>query len=167
MQFENGTGTNMSSGGPEQSEIEIRRIQSGDIPAIIALDERVTEIAKPEYWQEIYERYSTRRMDERFFLVACSVGEAECKVLGYIVGAVRGWEFGSAPSGWIFGFAVEADTRQQGIGEKLFMAISAEFAAADITTIRTMVPRQNALHMAFFRSEGMVAGPYIQLEMEL
>jgi hypothetical protein len=34
-------------------------------------------------------------------------------------------------------------------------------------TMRTMVPRQNQLHMAFFRSEGMVAGPYIQLEMEL
>jgi hypothetical protein len=30
-----------------------------------------------------------------------------------------------------------------------------------------MVARQNQLHMAFFRSEGMVAGPYIQLEMDL
>ena len=39
--------------------------------------------------------------------------------------------------------------------------------AAEIRTMRTMVARQNQLHMAFFRSEGMVAGPYIQLEMDI
>ncbi len=149
---------------PEQGKIVIRRVESADVAVIIALDKRITELAKPEYWQDIFERYSIRGKDERFFLVACNTNK---DVLGYIVGAVRGWEFGSEPSGWVFGFAVEPDTRQQGIGEKLFMAISAKFAETGAKTIRTLVPRQNPLHMAFFRSEGMVAGPYIQLEMEL
>jgi len=153
----------MSEAETEQNQIDVRRVESSDIAAIIALDERVTDLAKPEYWQDIFERYSTRRKDERFFLVACSEG----KVLGYIVGAVRGWEFGSEPCGWVFGFAVEPNTRQRGIGEKLFLAIKKEFATTTAKTIRTMVPRLNPLHMAFFRSEGMVAGPYIQLEMEL
>jgi hypothetical protein len=30
-----------------------------------------------------------------------------------------------------------------------------------------MVARDNHLHMTFFRSEGMMAGPYIQLEKDL
>jgi hypothetical protein len=30
-----------------------------------------------------------------------------------------------------------------------------------------MVARDNRLHLLFFRSEGMMAGPYIQLEKEL
>ncbi|MCB1368948.1 MAG: N-acetyltransferase, partial [Rhodobacteraceae bacterium] len=58
-------------------------------------------------------------------------------------------------------------TREQGIGETLFQAISERFRAAGISTMRTMVARQNQLHMAFFRSEGMMAGPYLQLEKEL
>ena len=33
--------------------------------------------------------------------------------------------------------------------------------------MRTMVARDNRLHLLFFRGEGMMAGPYIQLEKEL
>ncbi len=150
------------------SKITIRRVRQDDLGSVVALDDRVTGNEKPEYWQDIFERYATRRLDERFFLVAeASDPNADFTLLGYIVGEVRGWEFGSSPCGWIFAFSVEPDTRQQGIGEHLFEAMSEEFKTAGITTMRTMVARQNQLHMAFFRSEGMVAGPYIQLEKEL
>lgn len=151
-----------------KSEINIRRVREADLDHIVELDERVTQLAKPDYWHDIFERYATRRVDERFFLIAEASGDAPgFQVLGYIVGEVRGWEFGSEPCGWVFAFAVEPGTRLQGIGEQLFEAISTEFRSAGMQTMRTMVPRQNQLHMAFFRSEGMVAGPYIQLEMEL
>lgn len=146
-------------------EIRIDRVSMADTDQIIALDERVTQLVKPDYWPDMIERFSTRRQDERFFFVAKDAGDEQ--VLGYIVGQVRGWEFGSEPSGWVFGFAVEPDTRQQGIGEQLFTTLSDAFIETGVKSIRTMVPRQNPLHMAFFRSEGMVAGPYIQLEMEL
>lgn len=148
--------------------IQIRPADKADLAAISALDARVTSNAKPDYWQDIFERYATRRVDQRFFLVAHLVeADPDFPILGYIVGEIRGWEFGSEPCGWIFAFSVEPDTRQQGIGEQLFEAISAAFKSAGVNTMRTMVPRQNQLHMAFFRSEGMVAGPYIQLEKEL
>ena len=74
---------------------------------------------------------------------------------------------GPKPCGWIFAFSVDPGIREQGIGECLFEAISDKFKAVGIKTMRTMVDRQNRLHMAFFRSEGMVAGSYIQLEKEL
>ena len=113
-------------------------------------------------------RSAKRRQEERFFLIAETTGESlKPALLGYIVGEVRTWEFGSEPCGWVFAFSVEPGTRQQGIGEKLFESISQKFKQAGIKTMRTMVPRQNQLHMAFFRSEGMVAGPYIQLEKDL
>jgi ribosomal protein S18 acetylase RimI-like enzyme len=146
----------------------IRRVREGDLDHVIELDARVTGNAKPDYWRDIFERYATRRLDERFFLIAQSGDESgDHPMLGYIVGEVRGWEFGSEPCGWIFAFSVEPDTRQQGVGEHLFQAMSKAFKSAGIGTMRTMVARQNQLHMAFFRSEGMVAGPYIQLEMEI
>jgi len=33
--------------------------------------------------------------------------------------------------------------------------------------MRTMVARDHRWHLMFFRSEGMTAGPYIQLECEI
>jgi len=152
----------------QSQQITIRRVNKADLDHVTALDERVTKIAKPGHWHDIFERYAERRVKERFFLVAeAAEGATERPLLGYIVGEVRTWEFGSEPCGWVFAFSVEPGTREQGIGEKLFADISDRFKQAGITTMRTMVPRNNQLHMAFFRSEGMVAGPYIQLEKDL
>jgi len=149
-------------------DVTIRRASQADLPQIVALDERVTRLAKADYWDDIYERYATRRVHERFFLVAeTGIGGPAPKIVGYIVGEVRAWEFGSEPCGWVFAFSVDPETRLRGIGERLFETISNEFRAIGISTMRTMVPRENRLHMSFFRSEGMVAGPYIQLEMDL
>lgn len=152
----------------QNHQINIRRVHKRDLDHVIALDEQVTGVAKSIYWNDIFKRYAKRRIDERFFLVAESVDDTlELPLLGFIVGEVRTWEFGSEPCGWVFAFSVEPRTRQQGIGEKLFEAISQKFKQAGIATMRTMVQRQNQLHMAFFRSEGMVAGPYTQLEKDL
>jgi len=149
-------------------KLNIRRVTQGDLTYISDLDERITGAPKPDYWQDIYDRYAERRTDERFFLIAEAPDETGGAVaLGYIVGEIRGWEFGSEPCGWVFAFAVDPRTRQQGVGEHLFQALSSQFRVAGMTTMRTMVPRENRLHMAFFRSEGMVAGPYIELEKEL
>lgn len=148
--------------------VEIRRACLSDIDAIIDLDERVTRIAKPDYWSDIFERYGNRRLDERFFLVATAESAGgQPPLLGYIIGEVRAWEFGSEPCGWVFAFSVDPRARQQHIGEQLFERISGEFRAAGVHVMRTMVARDNQLHLSFFRSEGMMAGRYIQLEKDL
>ncbi|HHB80638.1 MAG TPA: GNAT family N-acetyltransferase, partial [Aliiroseovarius sp.] len=70
---------------------EIRRATEDDLAAVVDLDARVTGQSKPEYWADIFERFGTRRQDERFFLVA----EGDAHIAGLIAGEVRGWEFGS------------------------------------------------------------------------
>ena len=146
----------------------VRRVRVGDISHVIALDERVTGLAKPRYWEDVFERYGRRRLQERQFLIAePDVPDARTPILGFIIGEVRAWEFGSAPCGWVFALSVEPKARLQGIGERLFEAISNEFLKAGVSKMRTMVARDNRLHLMFFRSEGMMAGPYIQLEKEL
>jgi ribosomal protein S18 acetylase RimI-like enzyme len=152
--------------GPAAVPVQIRRAKASDITAIVDLDERITKIAKPDYWRDIFERYGNRRLDERFFLVAVLEGSPS-SILGFVIGEVRAWEFGSAPCGWVFAFSVDPRARQQHIGEQLFEAISNEFRSAGVHVMRTMVARDNQLHLAFFRSEGMMAGRYIQLEKEL
>jgi L-amino acid N-acyltransferase YncA len=57
--------------------------------------------------------------------------------------------------------------RLHGIGSALLEVISREFKKAGVSKMRTMVARDGRLPLLFFRSEGMMAGPYIQLEKDL
>jgi ribosomal protein S18 acetylase RimI-like enzyme len=150
------------------SVVRVRRVQAADIPDVIALDTRVTKLAKAEYWDDVFRRYGKQRLHERFFLVAENrIDRADPRVLGFIIGEVRAWEFGSTPCGWVFALSVEPETRLHGIGNALLDAISGEFKKAGVSKMRTMVARDALLPMLFFRSEGMMAGPYIQLEKDL
>ena len=54
-----------------------------------------------------------------------------------------------------------------GVGSALMEAISRNFREAGIDTMRTVLSRKNHLLMSFFRSHGMMAGPYIELEKAL
>jgi len=128
----------------------------------------VTGLSKPDYWDDVYRRYGRRRTSERIFLVAGpATRQGDAHVLGFIIGEVRAWEFGSAPCGWVFALSVEPDSRLHGVGSAMLEAISERFRKAGVGKMRTMVARNAQLPLVFFRSEGMMAGPYIQLEKDL
>ncbi len=151
-----------------ESAVSVRRVRAADISQVVALDTRVTKLAKAGYWNDIFRRYGKQRSHERFFLVAENrKGRPDSRLLGFIIGEVRAWEFGSSPCGWVFALSVEPKTRLQGIGSALFEAISGEFRKAGVSKMRTMVARDGRLPLLFFRGEGMIAGPYIQLEKDL
>jgi GNAT superfamily N-acetyltransferase len=148
--------------------VRVRRVRAADMADIIALDARVTKLAKAEYWNDVFSRYGKRRLHERFFLVAENrAGDAAPRAVGFIIGEVRAWEFGSTPCGWVFALSVEPEMRLRNVGTALFSAIAGEFKKAGVDKMRTMVARDARLPMMFFRGEGMTAGPYLQLEKDL
>ena len=148
--------------------VRVRRVKKADLAHVIALDTRVTRIAKTEYWNDIFSRYGRQRSRERFFLVAeGGMNRSAADFLGFIIGEIRAWEFGSSPCGWVFALSVEPKMRLRGIGSALLEAISGEFKKAGVGKMRTMVARDGDLPLLFFRSEGMIAGPYIQLEKDI
>jgi L-amino acid N-acyltransferase YncA len=143
--------------------VRIRPALAADVPSIIALDEEVTGLAKPAYWQDMFERFGVRGRAERFFLVA----ERQDRVEGFIIGEVRAWEFGSPPCGWIFAIQVRPKGRLKGIGTQLFEALCDCFRKTGVANVRTMLARDNTTILSFFRSQGMMAGPFIELEITL
>ncbi len=146
----------------------VRRVRASDLAHVIALDTRVTKIAKAEYWNDIFNRYGKQRSRKRFFLIAESrINRSASNFLGFIIGEIRAWEFGSSPCGWVFALSVEPKMRLHGIGSALLDAISSEFKKAGVGKMRTMVARDSDLPLLFFRSEGLIAGPYIQLEKDI
>jgi GNAT superfamily N-acetyltransferase len=144
-------------------KVHIRAAVAGDLSAVIGLDKEVTGLAKPDYWRDLYERFGIRRRSERFFLIAESAEGIE----GFVIGETRAWEFGSPPCGWIFAIQVRPRRRLKRVGTNLFNAICDRFRRAGVDKIRTMLARDNTLILSFFRSQGMMAGPFIQLEMSL
>lgn len=143
-------------------DLTIRAAGQADMKAVRALDNKITGIDKPDYWREMYRRYGDQ--DGRYFLVAEGEGR---NIAGFIIGEIRAWEFGSPPSGWVFAIGVDPEGRLNKVGTRLFAAICGQLRAAGVDTVRTMLARDDDLNMTFFRAQGMMGGPFIQLEMEL
>ncbi|MCD6043831.1 MAG: hypothetical protein K0R40_3434, partial [Burkholderiales bacterium] len=125
---------------------KIRRARAADLAQVIEIDARITGMRKPAYWRGILRRY-------RLFLVLTD----RTKVQGYIVGDVRDWEFGSPPCGWVFGIGVRPESRLKGAGTELLDALCEAFRSRGVDKVRTLLARDNALVLAFFRSQGMMA----------
>ena len=150
--------------GPNMEELySIRNAIPRDLDDIIALDEDSTKEPKPDYWRGIFAHYVTGGEHDRLFLVA----EAKGAVVGFIVGEIRAWEFGSPPCGWVFALTVSPKAREMGIGKRMMEEISARLKLAGVTTVRTMVDRSDKLTLSFFRSLGLRTGSYIELEKSL
>jgi len=141
----------------------VRPVRRGDLEPIVALDARVTGLEKRDYWAALYRRYGASLRAERQFLVA----EAGGRVVGFVIGEVRDWEFGAPPCGWVFAIDVHPEARLAGTGTRLLDAICAGFRRAGVSKVRTMLSRDNNLVLSFFRSQGMMTGPFIPLEMDL
>jgi ribosomal protein S18 acetylase RimI-like enzyme len=132
----------------------------------VALDALVTGLAKPDYWRAQLARCAARRGTPPFFLVAQAPDSAQM-LLGFILGEVRAWEFGSEPCGWVYAIAVAPDARQSGLGATLLDAITVRFRERGVAKVRTMVARGDRLLLLFFRAAGMSTGPYVELAKDI
>jgi GNAT superfamily N-acetyltransferase len=135
----------------------IRPVQVSDLKAISALDERETGVAKPDYWREMLS-------PDRHFLIAET---DKGRLAGFIAGEIRAWEFGQPAAGWVFAIQIDPKLRLKGVGTELFEAIVARFKEKGVTRVRTLVDRKDHLILSFFRAQGMVAGPSLQLDKDL
>lgn len=141
-------------------QVTIRNALATDFDAVIELDLVGASGEKPAYWRGIFDRYVTTGRDVGFFLVA----EKNEEVIGFTVGEVRAWEFGSPPCGWVFALGVSPKTREMGVGQLMFNEMCQRLKKAGVSTVRTMVDREDKLTLSFFRSQGLRTGRYIELE---
>ena len=145
------------------ANLRIRAVAEADLAHVIALDAEMTGVEKGEFWGDTFARLVNRT--DRHFLVAEDPRGGPIR--GYIVGEVRAYEFGSEPCGWVIAIGVDPRFRVRRTGEKLFEAMCERLRADGVATVRTMVAREDRLDMAFFRAQGMMAGPFIELEKPL
>lgn len=150
-------------GAYKNEHISIRNAKSSDLEAVIALDDSGPQNEKQAYWSHVFNHYVGCDKHDRHFLVS----EISGKVVGFIIGEVRAWEFGSPPCGWVFTLLVSPQTRQMGIGRLMFEEICTSLKRVGVATVRTMVERDNKQTLSFFRGQGLSSGRYVELEKSL
>jgi ribosomal protein S18 acetylase RimI-like enzyme len=156
--------------GATYEQTRVRRLRSGDLPAVVELDALLTGAPKEDYWGRIFERFL--REEGCIGLAATEPdgsdgAEGEPRFQGYLFGELRAFEFGSEPCGWIFAVGVHQDAMRSGVGSALLEEACRLFGRLGVEAVRTMVPRTDVPFLSFFRRHGFVGGPFVQLELSL
>lgn len=139
-------------------------LQAAHLDDVIRIDALHTGVPKPGYWGDVFERFlETRSGGNRVGLAA----EDREKTIGYLLGEVRAFEFGSEACGWIFGVGVDPGRLRTGVGGRLLDEARRRFRATGVSTIRTMVRRNDVPVLSFFRAHDFVGGSFTQLESGL
>ncbi|HET9314009.1 MAG TPA: GNAT family N-acetyltransferase [Vicinamibacteria bacterium] len=145
------------------SGLRIRPLSRADLASVTRIDAHHTKARKPGYWKRVFADFLGRHSGHvRVGLAA----EVDGRMAGYLLGEVRAFEFGSGPCGWIFAVGVDPLRLRLGVASALLAEACRVFRAAGVTTVRTMVRRNDVPVLAFFRSSGFSGGSYVQLERD-
>lgn len=93
--------------------------------------------------------------------------ESDDKLVGYLFGEVRAFEFGSEACGWIFAVGVDPPFLRSEVGSTLLAEACRRFRRAGAGRVRTMVRRNNVPVLSFFRANGFAGGSFVQLELDI
>ena len=141
----------------------LRDMWEGDILAVAVVRQQLVSTPVPEDW-----RARVQSVLDAAGVAVVATGEGGPRdVIGYVVGEVRSWEFGSRTAGWIFDLGVAPGHQRGGVANALLMEAVRRFRDGGVTTVRTMVRRDDVAVLRFFRSGGFEAGPYTELELDL
>ena len=143
-------------------DVKIRPVTELDIEAICKIDERITGKYRPEVWEDRVVYYIRRDPD------SSQVAEVGGKVAGFMLGEVRGGEFGlEEPTGWVEFFGVDPQARAKGVGRALIETLLASFKRKGAHVARTMVRGEDTEIDAFIRRMGFAPAPVTALEKRL
>lgn len=144
------------------ADLRIRPVTELDIEAICKIDERITGKYRPDVWEDRVIYYIRRDPD------SSQVAEVGGAVVGFMLGEVRGGEFGlEEPTGWVEFFGVDPQSREKGVGRSLIEALFAGFKSRGAHVARTMVANADTDIDAFIRRIGFAPAPVTAFEKRL
>ncbi|HEV2249250.1 MAG TPA: GNAT family N-acetyltransferase [Candidatus Limnocylindria bacterium] len=142
--------------------VRIRPMTELDIEGITRIDERITKRYRPEVWEQRVGYYLRRDAE------SSQVAEVAGKVAGFMMGEVRGGEFGlEEPTGWIEFFGVDPDVRGRDIGRTLMDALLAHFRGQGAHIARTMVAAADTDIAGFLKAMRFTPAAVTALEKRL
>lgn len=139
----------------------VRRMRLEDIPSIITIDEEIVGYRNEAKYRDKIPGYISRCPE------ACLVAEVGGEVVGFLLGDIRGWDFGVPLSGWLDIIGVAPHCQGKGIGKKLTQAFLEYCKENGIESVQTMVNWNDGDLIDYFRALGFKRGEYLNLQKKL
>ncbi len=148
----------------------LRELLPEDLEALIALDQLHVAMGEQgsgdtKRWRKALTRFLSQGHEDEGRVALGA--ETEEGLVGYLLGEVRAFEFGSEPCGWVFSVGVHPHLQKSGIATSLMREACRRFSKAGVSTVRTMVRRNQIPVLRFFRANDFTGGRFVQLEKKL
>jgi flavin-dependent dehydrogenase/ribosomal protein S18 acetylase RimI-like enzyme len=139
------------------TKITVRQMTERDIDEMMRIDEKITGLPHSAYYQSKAAAYIKRAPE------SCLVALQRDRVVGFVLGDVRGWEFATELSGWLEIIGIDPEHQGQGISRALMDELCARFRRAGVRVINTMVNWNDGDLIDYFRANGFNPGEYVNL----
>jgi ribosomal protein S18 acetylase RimI-like enzyme len=121
----------------------------------------ITKKEVPQTWTRMVESHLEH--SNAFGFVAVRDG----KVVGFVLGEVKGEGFGVPQSGWIEVVGVDPQAMGQGVGKSMIEKLFAAFRTKGIANVYTTVRWDAADMLSFFKAVGFGRSDFINLTRQL
>ena len=144
-------------------EIYVRNLEKRDLPSIVAMEERVTGVARPQYWEQRIELSEAIRPHW-----ASLVAEFDNRFVGFLFGRAGELEFGLPGTvAWVETIGVDPAFRGRGIARELIEQFISSAEDHGIKTIFTLVSSGQTEMQGFFTRQGFAQGKMLHYQKEL
>ena len=142
-------------------DLVVRRMTVRDIDEVLRIDEKITGKPHSAYYQSKAAAYIARAPEY------CLVAEHRDRVIGFVLGDVRGWEFAAELSGWLEIIGIDPDYHGQGVSRALMDRLCESFRKAGVQIVNTMVNWNDGDLIDYFQANGFNRGEYVNLVKRL
>jgi ribosomal protein S18 acetylase RimI-like enzyme len=143
-------------------DVYVRNLEKNDLASIVNIEERVTGVARREYWEKRIEISEAIRPHW-----ASLVAELDNRVVGFVFGRAGELEFGLPGTvGWIEIIGVDPAYRHQGIARALLEQFTSSAEDHGIKTIFTLVNDDQREMKEFFNRLGFAQGKMQHFQKE-
>ncbi len=141
--------------------LELREFDRSDIPEMVAIQQVIIKEEVEPTWTSMVESHIADSKGVGF------VALREGKVVGFVIGEVKGEGFGLPQSGWIEVVGVDPQAMGEGIGKAMIDRLFEAFRQKGVEDVYTSV-RWDAVDMvSFFKSVGFGRSDFINLIRQL
>jgi len=138
--------------------VTIRRMRTQDTDAVLRINETITGRPHEAQWESrIIDHLSANPL-------GCLVAEQDGTIVGFILGAIRGWEFGIPKTGWIEIVGVDPAFHRKGVAKLLIEKLHVYFRNHNVERVMTMMNWNEGGLVSFFRAVGFERSEFIILE---
>ena len=146
------------------SQVEIRPLTKADFNAVVEIDAKVLNHARPDY----YETKFAQALDEKDRLVLSLVAEVDEKVAGFVMCELFVGEYGiPATTATLDTIGIHPNSQGKGVGKQLMEEFIGHLRKAGVQKINTLVDWNDWQLIRFFSASGFAPAKTINLELNI